>query len=158
MYEKKAAKSDNERLIMVFGDSLTYGYGDEKGSGYIDALQTKLNQKHKDEVFRYKNEGIYGLESSGILKQLSDVRISERLDEADYVLVFIGTNDLINSNGGDVNPLRSERIAAGKKVFNENLDTILELVKAENSYAPILLLRLYNPYPDEQKYERIFDQ
>ena len=28
-------KEKGDRLVVAFGDSLTYGYGDQKGSGYI---------------------------------------------------------------------------------------------------------------------------
>jgi lysophospholipase L1-like esterase len=149
-------KEEEDRLVVAFGDSLTYGYGDKKGSGYIDTLQTKLNsQNNKD--FNFENEAIYGLESSGILTQLSDVSIRGKLDEADYFILFIGTNDLINSNGGNLENLKHEEIENGQKAYLQNLSAILNILTDKNENAQILLLGLYNPYPDSAAIETVID-
>lgn len=149
-------KEEEDRLVVAFGDSLTYGYGDKKGSGYIDTLQTKLNsQNNKD--FNFDNEAIYGLESSGILTQLSDVSIRGKLDEADYFILFIGTNDLINSNGGNLENLKHEEIENGQKAYLQNLSAILNILTDKNENAQILLLGLYNPYPDSAAIETVID-
>jgi lysophospholipase L1-like esterase len=149
-------KEEEDRLVLAFGDSLTYGYGDQKGSGYIDTLQTKLNNQHKKE-YNFDNEAIYGLESSGILTQLSNVSIRGKLDEADYFILFIGTNDLINSNGGTLENLKHEKIEQGQDVYIENLNAILKILTDGNEKAPILLLGLYNPYPDSAAIEAVID-
>lgn len=149
-------KKEGERLVVAFGDSLTYGYGDEKGSGYIDTLQTKLNNKNKED-YNFDNEAIYGLESSGILTQLSDVSIRGKLDEADYFILFIGTNDLINSNGENLENLKSGKIEKGQTAYLQNLSVILNILRDRNEKAPILLLGLYNPYPDSAAIEAVID-
>ncbi|WNF24206.1 GDSL-type esterase/lipase family protein [Mesobacillus jeotgali] len=149
-------KDKGDRLVVAFGDSLTYGYGDQKGSGYIDTLQTSLNTKNK-ENYKFDNEAIYGLESSGILSQLSDVGIRGKLDEADYFILFIGTNDLINSNGENLENLKHEKIKKGQAVYLKNLSAILNILGDNNEEAPILLLGLYNPYPDSMAIEAVID-
>jgi lysophospholipase L1-like esterase len=152
----KPEKEEEDRMVVAFGDSLTYGYGDKKGSGYIDTLQTKLNsQNNKD--FNFDNEAIYGLESSGILTQLSNVSIRGKLDEADYFILFIGTNDLINSNGGNLENLKHEEIENGQKAYLQNLSAILNILTDKNENAQILLLGLYNPYPDSAAIEKVID-
>ncbi|MBT2660492.1 GDSL-type esterase/lipase family protein [Bacillus sp. ISL-45] len=149
-------KEEEDRLVLAFGDSLTYGYGDQKGSGYIDTLQTKLNYQHKED-YNFDNEAIYGLESSGILTQLSNVSIRGKLDEADYFILFIGTNDLINSNGGNLENLKPEKIEKGQDVYLQNLNAILNILTEGNEKAPILMLGLYNPYPDSVEIEAVVD-
>lgn len=156
IYGKTQEKDKDEKLVIAFGDSLTYGYGDEKGSGYIDTLKVKLNNQNKEE-FNFDNEAIYGLESSGILTQLSDVGIRGELDEADYFILFIGTNDLINSNGGNLKNLKHEEIAKGKEDYMKNLNAIISILTEQNEQAPILLLGLYNPYPDSKAIETVID-
>ncbi|HAQ07922.1 MAG TPA: hypothetical protein DCR24_10500 [Bacillus bacterium] len=156
LYDKNAEKEPGNKLVVAFGDSLTYGYGDEKGAGYIDTLESRLNFQNKAE-FNFTNEAIYGLESSGVLNQLSDFRISSKLDEADYFILFIGTNDLINSNGGNLKPIKPEAIKKGQEVYLQNLTGILKILKENNDTAPILLLGLYNPYPDSAQIEPIID-
>jgi lysophospholipase L1-like esterase len=156
IYGNTQEKDEDEKLVLAFGDSLTYGYGDEKGSGYIDTLKVELNNQNKEE-FNFDNEAIYGLESSGILTQLSDVGIRGELDEADYFILFIGTNDLINSNGGNLKNLKHEEIAKGKEDYMKNLNTIISILTEQNDQAPILLLGLYNPYPDSKAIETVID-
>ncbi|WP_226675660.1 DUF459 domain-containing protein [Mesobacillus jeotgali] len=149
-------KEEGDRLVVAFGDSLTYGYGDQKGSGYIDTLQTKLNNQNKED-YNFDNEAIYGLESSGILTQLSNVSIRGKLDEADYFILFIGTNDLINSNGRNLANLKHREIEKGQEAYLQNLRAILKILTDENETAPILLLGLYNPYPDSAAIEAVID-
>jgi lysophospholipase L1-like esterase len=156
IYGNTQEKDEDEKLVLAFGDSLTYGYGDEKGSGYIDTLKVELNNQNKEE-FNFDNEAIYGLESSGILTQLSDVGIRGELDEADYFILFIGTNDLINSNGGNLKNLKHEEIAKGKEDYMKNLNAIISILTEQNDQAPILLLGLYNPYPDSKAIETVID-
>lgn len=156
LYDNSPAKQDKDRMVMAFGDSLTDGAGDGKGSGYIGTLEKKLNQQEKRE-FTFTNEAIYGLESSGILKQLSDIRVSRKLDEADYFIIFIGTNDLLNSNGGNYKNLDHEAIHRGKEMYVQNLRAIINIVKENNDSAPILLLGLYNPYPEATEIETVID-
>lgn len=156
IYEWQSKKDSGDRQVVAFGDSLTYGYGDEKGEGYIDTLEKKLNLKHKKE-YVFTNEAIYGLESSGVLEQLSDIRISSKLDEADYFIVFIGTNDLLNSNGGDLEKINRSAIDKGREVYVQNLKAILQNLKESNEETPILLLGLYNPFPDSREIEVIID-
>ncbi|ESU31636.1 hypothetical protein G3A_15590 [Bacillus sp. 17376] len=147
-------KGEGDKLVVAFGDSLTYGYGDQKGSGYIDTLQTKLNYQNKKD-YNFDNEAIYGLESSGILTQLSDVSIRGKLDEADYFILFIGTNDLINSNGGNLKNLKHREIEKGQRDYLQNLRAILNILNDNNENTPIFLLGLYNPYPDNAAIEAI---
>jgi lysophospholipase L1-like esterase len=156
IYDKNPENKPGDKKVVAFGDSLTYGFGDEEGSGYIDTLDRKLNDQNKEE-FDFTNEAIYGLESSGVLKQMSDIRVSSKLDDADYFIVFIGTNDLINSNGGNLNSPNHESIDKGKEVYLQNLKAIVNILTKNNEDAPILVLGLYNPYPESGQIEAILD-
>jgi lysophospholipase L1-like esterase len=155
LYDKTPDSNDG-RTVVAFGDSLTYGFGDEKGAGYVDTLETKLN-KHRKAEYNFNNEAIYGLESSGILKQLSDITVSRKLEDADYFILFIGTNDLINSNGGNLKNIKMDKIEKGQEVYKQNLDGIIDILKQNNKDAPILVLGLYNPYPESEQIERILN-
>ncbi|WP_071459231.1 GDSL-type esterase/lipase family protein [Bacillus massilinigeriensis] len=156
MYEGKKSEDTKEKQIVAFGDSLTYGSGDEKGSGYLGSLKTMLNERKQNVHYKITNHAVYGLESSGVLKQLSDIRVTAELGAADYIILFIGTNDLLNSNGGGLKSINEEKIAYGKEVFVDNLAGILKILQSENEEAPILLVGLYNPYPHKESYDKIF--
>ncbi|PLT34433.1 GDSL-type esterase/lipase family protein [Bacillus sp. V5-8f] len=154
-FQSQAKK--NDPIIMALGDSLTFGYGDKNGEGYVDGLENALNEPSSKEKFRVWNYGITGQETEGVLKQLSDARIKSKLDKADYFIVFIGTNDLINSNGGDLKKINHERLSAEKDGYIKNVKTILDQLKKGNKEAPILVLGLYNPIPEDRQIEKHID-
>ncbi|WP_409305139.1 GDSL-type esterase/lipase family protein [Peribacillus sp. SCS-155] len=139
-------KEKQNPVIIALGDSLTNGVGDENGEGYLDLIEKQLDKNSNKNVSIW-NYGIPGQETDGVLKQLEDERLNTKLDKADYFIVFIGTNDLINSNGGDLHPLHEQRIDKAKPEFKRNLTKILHTLEKKNKDAPILVLGLYNPFP-----------
>ena len=137
-----------QKTIMAFGDSLTYGKGDRKEQGYVGQLQKELNEKHQGTDYQILNYGVVNRESSGVLKQLGNVKTADHLNETDYFIVFIGTNDLIHSNGGDLSELHPEKMKAAKEDYLDNMNAILKILQTANKNAPVILLGLYNPYPE----------
>ncbi|RLQ94245.1 DUF459 domain-containing protein [Falsibacillus albus] len=149
-------KSSNEKEIVALGDSLTYGVGDSSGNGYAENLQKLLSKKEKGTV-KVHNFGIPGQQTDGLLHQLGSMEVKGELSQADNIILFIGTNDLVKSNGGDLNPLQHDRIMLGKADYKKNLKRILNIIREENLDAPILFLGLYNPYPDSDKIEKVVE-
>ncbi|PPA71176.1 GDSL-type esterase/lipase family protein [Jeotgalibacillus proteolyticus] len=136
--------------MVALGDSLTRGVGDS-GEGYADNLQTLLSEDQHHTVTVY-NYGIPGQQSDGLLNQLNtDSELIEKISEAEYVMIFIGTNDLIQSNGGDLEPIQEDLIAKGKQDYSNNIKEILGIIRKNNSEAPVLMLGLFNPYPDSKE-------
>ncbi|MCP3739255.1 GDSL-type esterase/lipase family protein [Rossellomorea sp. BNER] len=149
--------SKKVKEVIALGDSLTYGYGDASNEGYTGKLEENLNHKFRNRIYDIQNYGIIGQETSQVMQQLIKPPLSEELNEADYFIVFIGTNDLINSNGGDLAPIYHNEIMIAKKEYLENLEAIIENIESSNDDAPILLLGLYNPYPQGEKIEQYID-
>jgi lysophospholipase L1-like esterase len=150
-------KADSGKMIVAFGDSLTYGFGDETKEGYIGRLQSKISRANPDKTYEIKNYGVYGYKSSDVLKQMLKPKVAQDLKEADMFIVYIGTNDLLKSNGGDLYPLHHENLVEAKDVYEDKLNGILETMETANNDAPIILLGLYNPYPDGDKIEKYID-
>lgn len=156
-FDQKHAEG-NQKTIMAFGDSLTYGKGDRREQGYIGKLEKKLNDKQTGTEYKIENYGVRGRESSGILKELGDIKTADHLNETDYFIVFIGTNDLRHGNGGDYKPLHHDKIQQAKEDYLDNMKAILKILETANEKAPIIVLGLYNPYPDGEKIEKyIYD-
>ena len=145
---------ENEEKIVALGDSLTFGVGDETGNGYVENLEQWLEQNH-DGNTTVDNYAIPDQQSDGLLGQMNDASVLKSIEDGDYILLFIGTNDLIKSNGGDLSPLKKEQIARGKKDYQANIKEILDTIRKENSDAPILFLGLYNPYPDQPEINKL---
>ncbi|MBM7693070.1 lysophospholipase L1-like esterase [Peribacillus deserti] len=155
----KPEEEKNEKVITALGDSLTYGLGDSKGHGYVTSLQKKLNKEHPDQTYNVKSFGVVGQESGGLLKRLSDPKVSKAVHNSDYIIVFIGTNDLVNSSkGNDLKGLPPRKLEEAKQNYLENLDHIVDTVEQLNHDVPIILLGLYNPYPNNgEKIEAYID-
>jgi lysophospholipase L1-like esterase len=147
-----------EQTIVAFGDSLTYGYGDKGEEGYVDKLEMVLNDQYQSGPIDIENYGIVGQESKGVLEQLESKETRNEVAEADSVIVFIGTNDLINSNGGNLNTLYEDRIEKGKDDYHRNLRSILDIIRSQNQKSTIHLIGLYNPYPENKEIEGYIDQ
>lgn len=154
IYDQNTPERGKE--LVALGDSLTYGVGDQSGEGYAENLEEVINEK-RDEPLTVYNYGIPGQQTDGLLAQLKDDEVKTALKNAEYFTVFIGTNDLIKTNGGDLNPLYDDRIQAGQEDYKKNLQDILSIIREENPEAPILFLGLFNPYPENEEIQQVID-
>lgn len=146
--------NQSPKTMVTLGDSLTYGVGDKSGAGYVENLEI-LIQQEKDANVKVKNYGIPGQESDGVVKQVKLTNIQNDIRNADYIILFIGTNDLIQSNGGDLKGINEEEIKQCAVKYEKNLKEILKTIRQENKNVPILFLGLYNSYPDSAEHENI---
>ncbi|SDC64763.1 Lysophospholipase L1 [Melghirimyces thermohalophilus] len=147
--EKQPFASDRQQpshQIVALGDSLTYGYGDQTGRGYVGELKRQLN-RHRDTQYQVDNYGIRGQQTDGVLHQLTQRPVLRDVKRADTLILFIGTNDFLYSNGRDMMDPQPKRLKAGKREFTTHLDQILNRLRQANPQAPVLLLGLYDPYP-----------
>lgn len=147
-------KPANEKSIIALGDSLTYGIGDKTEQGYIGQLQKKLNQQ-SDYSFTIRNFGIPGQESSDLLKQLDSMKVNETFNEADWVIVYIGTNDLRVATGGNFQTISKKAIAQKKEQYTKNMEEILPAIRGFNSSVPIIVVGLYNPFQQSERLNEI---
>ncbi|MGM7700632.1 DUF459 domain-containing protein [Pseudalkalibacillus sp. Hm43] len=150
-------KMKNSEVFVALGDSLTHGVGDQQGSGYVGDLQYLLKENQQEEV-TVENHGIPGQQSDGLLAQLGQPEVLNDVEEADYITVFIGMNDLVKSNGKDLNPIREDRLEIGKEDYEHNLQKIFKIIREKNPDARILFLGLYNPYPSSDKIQQVIDE
>ncbi|QAS54378.1 GDSL-type esterase/lipase family protein [Halobacillus litoralis] len=148
--------SQKEERIVALGDSLTFGVGDQSGNGYVENLDQWLDEHHERKV-TVDNYAIPDQQTDGMLGQMNEAAVLKSIEKADYILLFIGTNDVIKSNGGDLTEIRKDQIAKGEKDYEKNLKKIMDTVREENPDAPILFLGLYSPYPDHEKINTIIN-
>src|SRR5699024_10254377 len=128
--KSETVSNRTEIKLVALGDSLTHGSGDQSGQGYVDNLQKLFDQNYKNKV-TVKNCGIPRQQSDGLLHQLGKSDVQNELTDADYFIIFIGTNDLIKSNGGDLAKLHTKKIQNGKADYQNNLENILGIIRGE---------------------------
>lgn len=140
--------------LVALGDSITHGIGDPAKKGYIEEVKAKLSDKQKTPV-KVSNFAIPRYSTDKVLEQLQDNKINAQLKKANYIILYIGTNDFRKSANYQFNPLDVKKINEGKVTFTTNLTKILENIRKDNPRAPIFVLGLYQPYVEYSNHQEI---
>ena len=126
--------------VVMLGDSLAYGTGDELGKGIAGRLDR--------ESFSTLNLGVNGAQTTDLRGKLGQESFRHRIGDADAIVLSIGANDLFRTQSGREETLR-DPIGVATKI----LDRISDIVSDLHQVAPnarILLLGGYNPVPQHQ--------
>lgn len=123
-FQRAEARSKN---ILVFGDSLTAGYGLAATDSFPAQLERALKAKGLDVVVN--NAGVSGDTTSGGLSRLGWVLSGSQVKWLDLVILELGANDALRG----VDP----------KISRDNLRIMLETLK--NNNIPVLLAGMLAP-------------
>ncbi|MDQ7093422.1 GDSL-type esterase/lipase family protein [Desulfosporosinus sp. PR] len=134
----------NSLQVLILGDSIAKGTGDEKSKGFAGYLKDDLKSTTAKEL-EMDDAGIDGLESKGLLEQLQDSKLEKLITNSDIILVSIGGNDLKS--------ILTLNSLAQEDAFNTRLDSylsnlkqVLGIIGKTNPKAEVVFLGLYNPY------------
>ncbi|HYR27022.1 MAG TPA: GDSL-type esterase/lipase family protein, partial [Thermoanaerobaculia bacterium] len=122
------------RHVVILGDSVAHGAGDESGRGLAGNLPGVT----------VANLGIDGARTYTVLKHLRSPRVRAAVAQADTVIVSIGGNDLFGDSRARLLSTVAPSLAmrrAGMRV-----ERVVAAIRRENASARIYLLGLYNPY------------
>jgi lysophospholipase L1-like esterase len=132
------------RRILVVGDSLARGTGDESGRGFAGVVLEGLRKRGKADLV---NLGVNGMESPEIRGIAESANVRNVAASASLILVSAGANDLSHATRPGAAPTEAaDAIAAARKSYVENLRAILTALRAANPSAPIGVLGLYDPF------------
>ena len=123
------------QTIVVFGDSLSAGYGLQPNESWVSLLQARLSQQKL--AYNVINASISGETTSGGLARFTEVLATHK---PNIVILELGANDGLR--GLPVNELRS------------NLNKMI--VQAKAAKAKVLLIGMKIPPNYGQKYSRDF--
>lgn len=141
---QKLADTASPLKVLILGDSIAKGTGDDQGQGFSEYLPDELKKSTSKEII-VKNEGIDGLTSKGLLEQLQSKRPNPAMTDADIILVSIGGNDLLKSLPSNL--LGQNDAFQGELAgYTDNLKQSLKLLRNVYPDSTIILLGLYNPY------------
>ncbi|MDM5328813.1 GDSL-type esterase/lipase family protein [Neobacillus sp. CF12] len=148
-----SASSTKVFNLVALGDSITHGIGDPAKKGYIGGVKVKLEDIQNTPV-NVSNFAIPRYSSDKVIEQLQDKKTNAQIEKANYIILYIGTNDFRQSANHQFYPLDVKKVNEGKGKFKTNLYKILEHIRIKNSAAPIFVLGLYHPYveyPNQQE-------
>ena len=139
------SRKAGERLLLVIGDSLARGTGDETGRGFaVDTLEAWK----KRGPAQLANLGVNGAESADVLAVVKTPNVKRLAASADAILVSAGGNDLSHAVTRDLkSPAEAAaRVEKARDAYAANLRTILAALKEANPKCPIAVIGLYNPF------------
>lgn len=139
------SRKAGERLLLVLGDSLARGTGDESGRGFaVDTLEAV----RKRGPAQLANLGVNGAESADVLAVAQSPNVRRLAASADAILVSAGGNDLSHSVRLDLSsPVEAAaRIEKARATYGANLRAILSVLREANPKCPIAVVGLYNPF------------
>lgn len=141
---KQSSKNANSLNMLILGDSIAKGTGDEKGKGFAGDLPDAFKNSTSKDI-QVNDAGIDGLESQGFLEELKSKRLDQSIAGSDIILVSIGGNDLRTLL--TMNSLAQEDAFKGKlDGYMSNLKQSLKLLRTTNPNSTIIFLGLYNPF------------
>ena len=136
-------KKSNSLGLLILGDSIANGTGDETGKGFSVYLPDYLKNQTPKEVVA-NTIGIDGLHTNGLLELVRGEKLKPALAAADLLLISIGGNDL-----RQIRRLRGmERDDGFQKTFDSylsGLTSILRTIRKTNGDALIIFIGLYSP-------------
>jgi len=142
---RPARLMDGTLRVVVIGDSLAQGTGDESGKGIPGDLEDEVRTRGVSSV-EAKNYGVAGATTEDVGRRLDDDTIRNDVATADAVVLSVGANNVFQDPEARARAIR-DRDAYAREVL-ERVAGIVSRIRAINPDAEILLLGGYNPLPD----------
>lgn len=141
--------------ILVLGDSIGFGVGDEPDMGIGKRYATLIKP---DNTITVANLAVAGASSADLAALVAAPENASFISATDLIIISIGGNDLNRLQYQDALSLDT----AFQETFNNyqiNLEATLNRLRSLNPDAQIALIGLYNPYPDQdpQKTQKLFE-
>jgi len=130
--------------LLVLGDSLAKGTGDETGRGFAVGVLDALRRKKPVEL---TNLGVNGMESPEVLSLVATQNVKALASAADLILVSAGANDLSHAVTASASARDlAESVSLARARYAQNLREILRQLREANPRASIGILGLYDPF------------
>ena len=140
------AKDPNSCKILIMGDSIALGTGDEKGKGFSTNLLDNLRPQ-TTKVLSVDNIAINGLQSDGLMEQLKEEKPKALLAGSDLVVISIGGNDLRElRRSQNSTTLIQNGFKTIEDAYLKNLQEIFGTIRKYSPESYIVFVGLYNPY------------
>lgn len=162
---EQTSEPDEQKRLVALGDSITRGYGladDEKS--YVEILTEEGN-------FKSDNFAVNGRTSTVLLEDLQKPSEKEKsaLEQADYIVMSIGGNDmlylldkLVNGalpSDSAENPaetvqnlvdmagkLTAENMTSDISYYKSTVEKVINILREMNPNAEIVMQTVYNPF------------
>ena len=136
--------SPQELRVVLLGDSLAAGTGDETGGGIAGRLPKYLSAP-AFELGDLTNLGVKGAQTTDVLERIRKDRARTVIGKSNVVILSIGANDLFRTQAAREQTMRSPFRAA--EAILEKIAGVISEIERINPSTRILILGAYNPVP-----------
>jgi len=148
-----SAAKDGVFRILVVGDSLAKGTGDETGKGFAVNVLEAFRKKGPAEI---TNLAVNGMDSPEVLSLVESANVRALTAGANLILVSVGGNDLSHSLARGAAPTDvADAVTESRSRYVQNLRAMLAALRESNPSARICVLGLYDPFGGEKGSGRI---
>lgn len=139
--------------ILVLGDSLAKGTGDETGNGFTQEFAKTWSAQTNRKV-ETSNMAINGDVSSGLLTVMQKEETLKSVELSDLIFIAIGGNEVkaFQSNRKDSN---ASDVKIVQDKYLSNLNEIMNLIQSKNKKCKIVFIGLYNPFGEDISQENL---
>jgi lysophospholipase L1-like esterase len=148
--DAKDNENDNAN-ILVLGDSIGFGVGDDPNQGLGRRYATMLDPEGIHDI-KITNLSIPGAKVSGLLELVKQPENAVAISEATLIILSIGGNDLNNIDALDVLSLEID-FKETLKQYTDGLLGIVDNIRALNDRAQLAIVGLYDPYAENDTYK-----
>jgi lysophospholipase L1-like esterase len=143
-HSKTESPDQNYYNILVLGDSLAKGTGDEKGLGFPGYFSDYWKSKTSKEI-KINNLAINGDVSSGLLKVVKEPQTITDIKGSDMIFISIGGNEIDKLKNTDITSSTTQ-IKDIENTYLNNLKSIFGIIRDNNPSSMIIFIGLYNPF------------
>ncbi|OVE67426.1 acyl-CoA thioesterase [Clostridium diolis] len=146
--ESEQSKSEeldqNYYNILVLGDSLAKGTGDEKGLGFSGYFSEYWKTKVSKEI-KINNLAINGDVSNGLLNVVQESQTLADIKGSNMIFISIGGNEISKLKNTDISS-STTKIKDIQDTYLANLKSIFNIIRANNQSSMVVFIGLYNPF------------
>ena len=134
--------------ILIIGDSIGFGVGDDPSMG-IGKRYTELINQEQPTATQVSNISIPGYLSGDLVTLIGRPESASFISAADMIIISIGGNDLnrvASQNTLSLDVMYQQTL----ETYKENLQLIIKEIRKLNPKAQLALIGLYNPQEEEK--------
>jgi lysophospholipase L1-like esterase len=135
-----------EVFVVLLGDSLARGTGDEMGLGIGGHLEEVL-RRDRSETVEIVNLAVNGATTEYLLGSFEQRNVAGLIGRASHLVISIGGNDFFGEAGRfgvPENPPEDPEALIG--TLQDRIESVVDRVREINGEATIFLIGLYNPF------------
>jgi lysophospholipase L1-like esterase len=142
----RAERERDEVFVVLLGDSLARGTGDEMGLGIGGHLEEVL-RRDGSETVEVVNLAVNGATTEHLLGLIEQRNVAGLIGRASHLVISIGGNDFFGEAGRfgvPENPPEDPQALIA--TLQDRIESVVDSVRQINGEATIFLIGLYNPF------------